>query len=88
MRRLGAFALAIAALVAAEGPARAACDTGEKVDRTTVEDARKKVQAAGYAQVRGLRKSCDSYWHGTATRDGRTVNVVVTPQGQVMTEGN
>jgi hypothetical protein len=93
MHRTIAFAFA-AALVAAAGSigtaggARAACAAGERIDKSTVTDARKAIQAAGYRQIRDLKKGCDNYWHGVATKDGATVNVVVSPKGEVMTEGD
>ncbi len=80
------FATAVAGLVGTTSPVRAACEAGEKIDKTTVEDARKIIEKAGYRQVRQLKKGCDSFWHGTATKDGTIVNVVVSPQGEVMTE--
>jgi hypothetical protein len=80
------FATAVAGLVGTTNPARAACEAGDKVDKTTVEDTRKAIEKAGYRQVRQLKKGCDSFWHGTATKGGNAVAVVVSPQGEVMTE--
>ena len=80
------FATAVAGLVGTTYPARAACEAGEKIDKTTVEDTRKVIEKAGYRQVRELKKGCDSFWHGTATKDGAVIHVVVSPQGEVMTE--
>lgn len=82
------FAMAIAGLVGTSGGARAACEAGEKIDKTTVEDTRQKIEKAGYRQVHDMRKGCDNFWHAAATKDGKTVNVVVTPQGDVMIEGD
>jgi hypothetical protein len=88
-----AFVFAAAVAVAAgsigtASSARAACDTGERVDKTTVTDARKAIEAAGYRQVRDLRKGCDNFSHGVATKDGQRVYVVVSPKSEVMTEGD
>jgi hypothetical protein len=33
-----------------------------------------------------LRKGCDNYWHADALKDGNIVHVVVTPQGELLTE--
>jgi hypothetical protein len=66
---------------------QAACEATDKIDKTTVDDTRKKIETAGYRQVRQLAKGCDNFWHGTATKDGNMVYVVVSPQGAVMTEG-
>jgi hypothetical protein len=64
------------------------CVPGDKIDASTAETARKKIEAAGFRQVEDLQKGCDNFWHGKATKDGAPVNVVLSPQGQVMTEGN
>lgn len=67
-------------------PAIAACDPGDRPDKSTADDAKKKIQAAGYQDVRSLKKGCDSYWHGTALKNGAQVFVVLTPQGDVIEE--
>ncbi|MGE0117804.1 MAG: PepSY domain-containing protein [Dongiaceae bacterium] len=83
--KAGIFALALGM---AAGPAWAACAPTDRIDGSTADDARRQITAAGYEQVRDLRKGCDNYWHGQAMRDGVPVNVVLSPQGEVMTEGN
>lgn len=70
------------------GPARAACEPGDKIDKSTADDARKKIESAGYRGVHGLRKGCDNYWHGIAMKDGNEVRVVLSPQGRVMRDGD
>jgi len=79
---------AAAGPVMISGSARAACDAGDKIDKTTADDARKKIEAAGYRQVRNLRKGCDNFWHASAMKDSNAVNVVLSPQGEVTTEGD
>jgi hypothetical protein len=77
---------ALAALLAVAflaGPALAECEPGAKIDW-----ARKKAETAGYRQLKGWRKGCDSVWHAEATKAGTPVRLLVTPQGQVMEEGN
>jgi hypothetical protein len=64
------------------------CSAGEKIDGSSAESARMKMQKAGFPAVRGLKKGCDNFWHGSMLRDGQTVHVVLSPQGQVMVEGN
>jgi hypothetical protein len=67
----------------------ASCETGAKIDGTTAEQTKKRIEAAGYRQVKDLNKGCDNVWHGTAVdKDGNPGNVLVTPQGQVLPEGN
>jgi len=68
-------------------PAHGACDPGERIDGSTVADARKKIEGAGYQKVRDLKKGCDNYWHAKAEKDGKPVFVVLSPQGEVMQEG-
>jgi len=64
------------------------CHFGEIIDGTTADDARRHIEAAGYANVSGLKKSCDNFWHGQATINGAQTRVLVTPDGRVRTEGN
>ncbi|MDY0882554.1 hypothetical protein ACFPL7_06310 [Dongia soli] len=67
----------------------AACEAGDRIDSTTAADARKKIEAAGYRQVRNLVKGCDNFWHASAvSKDGGQGSVVVTPKGEVWPEGN
>jgi len=83
------LAAAIIALAPAPLPMRAAhaaCEPGTKIDSTTADQTRKKLEAAGYRKVRDLRKGCDNTWHATAEKDGAATGVAVTAQGQVYPE--
>jgi hypothetical protein len=83
-----AIALAMAGFLAGAAPlAQAACE-GERVDGTTADFAMKKAKAAGYQKLTGLKKGCDSVWHGKAMKDGTPVNLAITPKGEVLEEGN
>jgi hypothetical protein len=84
---LAAFPVAAVAQPAAGGGV-GNCGPGEKIDGSTVADARKKMEAAGYRKVSGLKKGCDNSWHGTAEKDGNMVHVVLNPQGLVLPEGD
>lgn len=64
------------------------CEAGDRIDGSTADDARKKMERAGFHQVRDLMKGCDNFWHGTAVKDGSETHVAVTPQGQVLREGD
>ena len=67
----------------------AGCEAGTKIDGTTAAQTKKRIEAAGYTQVRDLTKACDNVWHGSAVnKDGTPGNVMVTADGQVMPEGN
>lgn len=64
------------------------CEPTDKIDGSTVETARQKIEKAGYRHVRALKKGCDNFWHGNAVKDGKAVNIVLSPQGLVMVEGD
>jgi len=64
------------------------CHFGEVIDASTPDDARMKIEAAGFTDVSGLKKSCDNFWHGHAIQAGKAVNVVLSPAGKVLLEGN
>ncbi len=85
--KAGVYALAAVVMLAA-GPAWAGCSPGDKIDGSTADQARHKIEAAGYTQVSDLKKGCDNYWHAIAMKDGASVGVVVSPTGEVMTEGS
>jgi hypothetical protein len=86
---LGAFPVTALAQPAGAGGGRAGnCGPGEKIDGSTATDARKKMEAAGYKKVSGLKKGCDNSWHGRAEKDGNEVHVVLNPQGLVLLEGD
>ncbi len=96
---MAGLAVALSCAVLVGGPAAAqnaggaaipgpGCYFGEVVDGSTADDARRKIEAAGFTDVRALKKSCDNFWHGKASLGGRAVNVVLTPGGKVMLESN
>lgn len=64
------------------------CAPTDKIDSSTWQQAKKEMQAAGYADVHHLKKGCDNYWHGEALKNGQAVRIVLSPQGQVMEEGD
>jgi hypothetical protein len=64
------------------------CAPGDKIDGTTADQTRKKLEEAGYTDVTGLMKGCDNVWHGQARANGNTVNVMVSPDGTVNQETN
>jgi hypothetical protein len=66
----------------------AGCDAGVRIDGSTADMAKQKMELAGYRQIHGLTKGCDNFWHGKATKDGAAFNIVLSPQGHVMTEGD
>jgi hypothetical protein len=90
-RILAAALLAAAFLATGPMPvpmrtAQAACEPGDKIDSTTADQARKKIEAAGYRKVRSLKKGCDNTWHGMAEKNGATTGVALTANGEVFPE--
>lgn len=64
------------------------CTEGEVIDGSTAEQAKAKIEAAGYSDVVITSKGCDNFWHATAVKDGMPGNVVLSPDGMVLPEGN
>ena len=64
------------------------CTNGEVIDGSTAEQTLMKFQAAGYSDVKILEKGCDNYWHATGIKGGQAGNIVLSPDGMVMPEGN
>jgi hypothetical protein len=62
------------------------CEPGEPVDASTANNVRQHIEAAGFVDPRDLHKSCDNFWHGAATSNGRQVFLVVDPEGRVRLE--
>lgn len=65
----------------------AGCFSEEKIDASSLGAAKKKMEMAGFSQIRDLKKGCDNFWHATSVKEGEAVNIVLSPQGQVMVEG-
>jgi hypothetical protein len=57
-----------------------------QLDSTTPADAAQRILAEGYTEIRMLSKGCDNVWHAVAFAEGDPVNLLVTPQGSVLTE--
>jgi hypothetical protein len=93
-RGIGAAVLAASLMVApvliapASFTAQAVCDPGDRIDNVTAEMAKRRVESAGYSQVRMEHKGCDNTWHGFAVKGGASMRVAVSPSGEVMPEGD
>ena len=89
--RLSCLAVMLALGSAGSLPSAAlasSCEAIDKIDGSSVETARRKIEKAGYSRVRDLKKGCDNFWHGKAVKDGKTINIVLSAQGTVMVEGD
>ena len=64
------------------------CDSADRIDGSSMESAKKKMEKAGFHKVQDLKKSCDNFWHARADKDGSVINIALTPQGDVLIEGN
>ena len=64
------------------------CTNGEIIDGSTAEQAIAKFQAAGYSNVQIVEKGCDNFWHATGIKGGQGGNIVLSPDGAVLPEGN
>jgi hypothetical protein len=64
------------------------CGAKDKIDNSSADSAMRTIKKAGLLQISGLKKGCDNFWHGQATKDGVVVNISLSPQGQVLTEGD
>ena len=80
--------LPIAGIARADELPPIGCEASDKIDGSSAADARKKLDAAGYHQATGLKKGCDNYWHGVASKDGVSTHVSLSPQGVVRPEGD
>ena len=69
-------------------PPAPGCDPGDRIDGVTLESAREKLNKAGFVQITEHKKACDNFWHSRALKDGRPVNVLLTPTGQALIEGD
>ena len=90
---LFAVAAALAVLVIAPAPrfvgvAQAGCMAGDRIDGTTAEQTKKKLEAAGYSKISELMKGCDNTWHAVAMKSGAPARVAVTSSGQIYPEGD
>src|SRR5690348_12066954 len=68
------------------GPAWAAFDPGDKLDKTTLKQTRPKPQKAGYKSIHDLRKGWHTTWHGMASKDGAEASVAGLSNGTIVTE--
>jgi hypothetical protein len=84
---VGGGALPIVGTAYADDMPALRCGADEKIDGSTAADAKKKITAAGYTQVTGLKKGCDNFWHGRAIKDGVPTEVMLAPDGRVQSEG-
>ncbi|WP_119301236.1 hypothetical protein [Dongia deserti] len=90
---LPAFLIATAGLEVVAAPdvlpgsrADQACQIDERSEGPTRIEAEQRILAEGYTEISRLAKGCDDAWHALALAEGDPVNVLVTPEGAVLTE--
>ena len=93
IRFIAAPTVAVATLLAMPAAglitsAQAACEPGTRINGSTAGWAAEKARDAGYTNINMEHKGCDNYWHGIGTKDGQTGRFVVSPDGQVLPEGD
>lgn len=88
----GAFAQTTTTPPATDGdtPAVATPDSGnatapvEGANSFTEDQAKERITEAGYADVTGLTLDDTGVWRGTASKDGKSVNVALDYQGNIV----
>lgn len=83
-----ASGLLIVSIASAQTPPSPRCDPGDRIDGSSTESAREKLNQAGFTQVTQLKKACDNFWHSRAMKDGKPVNVLLTPRGQAVIDSD
>ena len=78
---------------AQNGPQNSAINSSTKAVEAPVKgrnsftegEAKSRIEKAGFANVSGLKKDDEGVWRGTAVKDGRSVDVSLDYQGNVVT---
>ncbi|MBK8161414.1 MAG: hypothetical protein IPK59_22570 [Rhodospirillaceae bacterium] len=68
--------------------AGSACGSDAVLDESTAAQARQRVEAVGYTDVKLLERECDNSWRATGIKGGERRNLIITPDGGVMPGGN
>jgi hypothetical protein len=64
------------------------CEPSDHIDRSTIDTTKQKFHAAHYSHLHDITKGCDNYWHAHGMKHGNKVNIVLSPHGKIMTEGD
>jgi hypothetical protein len=67
----------------APAPAASASPSGGAL---TMDQAKSRIEEAGYSSVSGIRRQPKGAWRGTAVKDGLTVNVTLEADGKISTK--
>ena len=81
-------ALAVTGLALSAPLAYDGCPAADHIDGSTAAQATQKMERAGYAHGRDLKKGCDNYWHANAEQNGKPEMIVLAPDGKVMMEND
>jgi len=58
----------------------------EGANSFTEDQAKERIVEAGYADVAGLKLDDKGVWRGTATKDGKSINIALDYQGNIVAE--
>ena len=78
---------------AQNGPQNSAINSSTKAVEAPVKgrnsftegEAKSRIEKAGFSNISGLQKDDNGVWRGTATKDGRSVDVSLDYQGNLVT---
>jgi hypothetical protein len=76
--------MATAGAVAQTTTAPAGPESSTTVVATTELQARERIDKQGYTAVTGLKQDAEGLWHGSATKDGKTVEILLDKDGKVV----
>lgn len=83
-----AFSFPVGAQTNSQGTSQPAVTSGQApapgANSFTEEQAKSRIEEAGYANVTGLSKDDQGIWRGQATKDGQQVAIALDYQGNVV----
>jgi hypothetical protein len=84
LRIAAAGVLMAASCAVAQTTAPSAPDATTTAAATTELQARERIDKQGYTAVTGLKQDAQGLWHGSATKDGKTVDIMLDMDGKVV----
>lgn len=84
IRMAAAGVLLATSCAVAQTTAPGAPDAAATAAATTELQARERIDKQGYTAVTGLKQDAQGLWHGSATKDGKTVEIMLDKDGKVV----